>query len=179
MLYSTVRNSHSRAIAVVALSVISTALSAQTPAAKPMTMPDSAQMVAAASNAMRMMKPAQFVLDHKTDLALSPEQVSFLEYLVVAQRDSAVARQTRQMTQMQASNAKRPTSSLVSAMAWTGTIDEQAIKDGACQQSAMQAEIMLNLSRDRHAVGAILTPAQIEKMPMVEAGDMMKAMKKP
>jgi hypothetical protein len=154
-------------------------LSAQTPASKPLTMPDSAQMMAATTNAMRMMKPAQFVLDHKADLALSPEQVSFLEYLVVAQRDSAVARQTRQMTQMQASNAKRPPSSLASAMAWTGTIDEQAIKDGTCQQSAMQAEIMLNLARDRHAVGAILTPAQIEQMPMVEARDMMKAMKKP
>lgn len=161
----------------MALSVISTALSAQTPATKPVT-PDSAQIMAMMANSMRLMKPAQFVLDHKTDLSLTPEQVSFLEFLVIAQRDSASARQTRQMTQMR-EGAKRSPSSTVTAMAWTGTVDEQAIKDGACQQSAMQAEIMINMARDRHAVGAILTPSQIAQMPMVEAGDMMKAMKRP
>jgi hypothetical protein len=38
---------------------------------------------------------------------------------------------------------------------------------------------MIGIYRDRHAVGAILTPAQVARMPMLEASDMMKAMKRP
>lgn len=36
-----------------------------------------------------------------------------------------------------------------------------------------------NLVRDRRAVGAVLTPAQIAQLPMMEASDMMSGMKKP
>jgi len=66
----------------------------------------------------------------------------------------------------------------MNAMAWTGAIDEQAVRDAACQQSSMQAEALLNMAHDRHAVGAILTPAQIAQIPNVEAADMMKLMKR-
>jgi hypothetical protein len=153
-------------------------VAAQTSATRTIVMPDSSQIMSMMANSMRLLKPAQFVLDHRTDLTLTPEQISLLEFLVVAQRDSAVARQARMMEAFRASSQRNP-SSAAAAMAWTGMIDEQAIRERACEQSANQAETMINVARDRHAVGAILTPAQVAKMPSVEAGDLMKAMQKP
>ena len=131
------------------------------------------------ANSMRAMKPAQFVLDHKAELALAPEQVSFLEFLVVAHRDSTIARQARLITLTQVTMAKRPSGGPLGASSWEGKVDEGMIREGACEQSVVQAEMMINLVRDRHAVGGVLTPAQLARLPMVEANDMMKAMKKP
>jgi hypothetical protein len=165
--------------ALAALLVVSTSLAAQTPAARPLTMPDSSQIVSMMANSMRLLKPAQFVLDHRTDLSLTPEQIGFLEFLVVAQRDSAAARQARMMAAIQATAAKKAPNATVNAMSWTGALDEQAIRGAACEQSATQAESMINLVRDRHAVGAILTPTQIAQIPSVEAADLMKFMKRP
>ncbi|MEP7000058.1 MAG: hypothetical protein ABI969_06250 [bacterium] len=161
------------------LLVVNTPLAAQATATMLVSVPDSSQIMSMMANSMRLLKPAQFVLDHRTDLSLTPEQVGFLEFLVVAQRDSAAIRQARRMITLQASAAKGAMNSSVVAMAWTGTIDEQAMKDVACQQSSTQAESLLNLARDRHAVGAILTPAQIAQMPGIEAADIIKAAKRP
>lgn len=46
------------------------------------------------------------------------------------------------------------------------------------QIMSMMANSM-RLVRDRHAVGALLTPAQIAQLPMMEASDMMNGMKEP
>ena len=174
-----ISTARSRIVAIVALCVNAAPLWAQTPAVLPVTAPDSSQIMSMMANSMRLLKPARFVLDHKADLALTPEQVSLLEHLVVAQRDSASVRQTRLIALTHTTTAKLPLNGFLAAMQWTGTADEQAIKDSACQQSVVQAEGLINLVRDRHAVGAVLTPAQIAQLPMMEASDMMNGMKKP
>ena len=174
-----ISNARLRVVAIVALCVNAASLCAQAPTMLPGTAPDSSQIMTVMANSMRLLKPARFALDHRADLALTPVQVSLLEQLVIAQRDSADVRHTRLIALTQTMIAKRPPSGFIAAMQWTGAADEQAIKDSACQQSVVQAEGLINLVRDRHAVGAVLTPAQIAQLPMMEASDMMSGMKKP
>jgi hypothetical protein len=169
----------SRFIVVTALGIIAAPLGAQTTSGVAIGVvgarPDSAQIAAVMANSMRMLTPAVFVLDHKTELALSPEQVQFLEFLVGAERDSAAVRQTRMMAMMQDQMAKRPRPS-VQLSTWTGPIDEQQIRDEACQQSKGQAESIVGMMRDRRAVSAVLTPAQVAQLTTLEGKDMMNAM---
>src|SRR5450432_353801 len=61
---------------------------------------DSTRMAALSASSQRMTRPAQFALDHKADLGLTPEQIGFLEFLAVAQRYSLTARQARMMAAM-------------------------------------------------------------------------------
>jgi hypothetical protein len=170
----------SRFMVVTALGIIAAPLGAQTSGGVAVGVvgarPDSAQMAAVMANSMRMLKPAVFVLDHKTELALSPEQVQFLEFLVGAERDSADVRQARMIAMMQDQLAKRPRPA-VSMSTWTGPIDEQQIRDEACQRSQAQSESIVGMMRDRHAVGAILTPAQVGQLTTLEQHDMMNAMR--
>ena len=175
------RNWRARTVAATILWLVARPAAAQVAPTRVPAMPDSAQMVAAMTNSMRMLKPAQFLLDHKDDLALTPEQVPFLEALVVAVADSAPVRQERLRVLMKAAEAKRgngaPTT--MGWMTWSGTLDEQAIRDGACEQSVMQAETLINITRDRHAAGAVLTPSQLARLPRLETEGMMKGMRVP
>ena len=60
-------------------------------------------------------------------------------------------------------------------MAWSGPVDERAIRDEVCAQAQRNAESMLNLVWDRHAVGAILTAAQAAMMDGLHASEMEKS----
>ena len=144
--------------------------------AQAIPLPDSAQMAAMMANAMQMNKPAAFVLQHRIDLALSAEQVSSLEALVVAQRDSMVARQTRIAN---STRATPPSSAMLAVGSWKGEIDERGLRDATCQSSANQAELLIGLAGDRRATAAVLTPEQVARLPRLEANDMMKAMRRP
>ncbi|MEP6991319.1 MAG: TonB family protein [bacterium] len=141
--------------------------------------PDSSRMVAMMASSMRLLKPAQFLLDHRMDLALTPEQVPFLEALAVAQADSIPVRQARTIALMVEATAKRrgSPSATVSAMSWSGAFDEKALRDMACEQSVLQAESLINLARDRHAAAAALTPAQVAMIPRLEASDMSRVLR--
>ncbi len=178
MLHMINRSWRARTVAWTILSLAAPPVAAQTAPARAPTMFDSAQMVATMARSLRMLKPAQFVLDHKADLALTLEQVSALQALVVAQADSAPVRQERMQGLMKASAARRgnraPTT--MGSMSWSGTLDEKAIRDGACEQSAMQAEGLIAIARDRHAAGAVLTPSQLARLPQIESGGMMSGM---
>lgn len=134
--------------------------------------PDSAGMIAALSNGMRLLAPAQFVLDHRTELALTPEQVPFLESLVRAQADSMRVRVRRRMSMT-------TTTSLDATgfMSWSGPIDEQAIRVAARVASDGQAQVQIDIAKDRHVVGAVLTPDQLAMLPRLESADMMKSVR--
>ena len=137
---------------------------------------DSVQRAAMMASAMQMKKPAEFVLQHRVELALSAAQVSRLEALAVAQGDSMVARQARLVGQMQ---ANPPSSAMLAAAGWAGEVDERALRDALCQWSANQAETMLGLARDRRAAAAVLTPAQTARLPQLQTDDLLKAIKRP
>lgn len=138
--------------------------------------PDSAQMVAMTATAMQMTKPAEFILKHRTDLALTAQQVSRLEALVVAQRDSNVVRLGRRTGQLL---AKGPSAQADLTTSWTGDIDERALREELCRQSANQIDARLALGRDRRAAAAVLTPGQVGRLPHLESDAMMKAFKRP
>ena len=137
---------------------------------------DSVQRAAMIASTMQMTKPADFVLQHRAELALSAAQVSTLEALAVAQSDSMVARQARLVSQLQ---ANPPSSAMLAAASWAGEVDERALRDALCQWSANQAETMLGLARDRRAAAAVLTPTQTARLPQLQTDDLLKAMKRP
>jgi TonB family protein len=62
------------------------------------------------------------------------------------------------------------------SLSWTGPVNEQAIRDAACDQSLRQAEVMINMAHDRRAVAAVLTPAQVAALPRLEGLEMMRGM---
>lgn len=134
---------------------------------------DSARMKAGLVNGMRLLAPAQFVLDHRVELGLTPEQVPVLESLVRAQADSMRARVQRRV------GTAQPKRTAGSTISWTGPIDEQAIRETARLSSEGAALNQIDLARDRHAVGAVLTPDQIAMLPGLEAADMMKSVREP
>ena len=141
-----------------------------TAAARPLSMPDSIQMNTILAGAMRRLKPAQFVLDHRAQLALTPEQVPYLESLVLAETDSERVRMGRQIAEMQKSAT---TARMTDAMRWTGTIDEEAIRVISRRQAEQSAELQIQMVRDRHAVGAVLTPSQIATLKQLETSDLL------
>jgi len=118
--------------------------------------------------------PVTFVLKHRQELALTDVQVAALTTLSAALRDSSAARAALRIRQAQA-NSGLP--GMASAMEWGGPVDEQAIRDAARQQSAMQAEYLIAAARDRRAVGMLLTPAQRAQLPQLESAEILKAVR--
>ena len=140
------------------------------------TQPDPQQIADMQARAAQQMKPAEFVLQYRTDLGLTAPQVAALELLAVAQRDSARARQAHAVDRMRA-NSTNP--ALAAAVSWSGPVDEAALRDAMCRQSAAQSESMLGLAADRRAVASVLTPGQVAQLPRIQADDLMKALKQP
>ena len=136
---------------------------------------DSVQRAAMMATVMQQTKPADFVLHHRTELALSGAQVAVLEALAVAQRDSAGVRQARLIGRMQ---ANPPSAVVLAAAGWSGAIDERTLRDALCQQAANQVETMLEMAGDRRAAAAVLTPAQVARLPQLQAGDLLAAIKR-
>ncbi|MEO7458460.1 MAG: Spy/CpxP family protein refolding chaperone [Gemmatimonadaceae bacterium] len=146
------------------------------PLAAQMTMPDSAQRARLMVNAERMSHPAEYILGFKAELSLTPHQVGLLEGVAKALRDSVPVRMQR-MRDAMVSTAKD--SPAAAAMAWSGPVDEKAIRAQACTQSTGQVEAMINIVRDRHMVGELLTEEQRAMLPMIEGQAMMKMIGKP
>ncbi|MDQ2666636.1 MAG: energy transducer TonB [Gemmatimonadota bacterium] len=136
-------------------------------------MPDSAQMSTMMAKAMRRLRPAQFVLDHRAELALTPEQIPFIESLALAQIDSERARAQHMLAAQTESMKNRAPSKEMGMMEWTGTIDEDAIRASAQRSVETSIAYQIGLLRDRHLVGAVLTPAQISTLKQLEMRDMM------
>ena len=136
---------------------------------------DSTQRAAMLATATQMNKPAEFVLQHRTELALTAPQVSTLETLVAALRDSATVRQARGVHRLQ---ANPPGAAMMATMAWSGPVDESALREELCRQSANQVDMLLGLAQDRRAVAAVLTPAQVAQLPQLQTSDLLSAVKR-
>lgn len=121
---------------------------------------------AAAEPASPQAAPAEFVLRHRAELALTDAQVSTLQKLVVALRDSAVARGAR------ASETARSRPRVADRLNWSGPIDEAAFREFARWDALQMAESAINSARDRRAVGAVLTSEQREQLPALERAEM-------
>lgn len=131
--------------------------------------PDSARMAAMMAAAQRMRSPAGFALSKQKELELTAQQVAALEVLVRAEADSQRTRTFRMMQQMQAlSRDKAAVASMGARLTWTGPVDEAAIRASACEQSRMQAEVMIGMIRDRHAVGDLLTTTQRDTLDRLQ-----------
>ena len=159
---------------LIALCVIAVPVAAQV---APSSAMDPERMTALMANSQRTFKPASFVLSHKSELALTPEQVDFLEFRAKSEDDSVAARQIRMGSALSSLMKKRESASTKPATGWVGSVNEQQIRDEACEQAGISVEAVLNLMRDRQAVGAILTPTQIAQIQQLEASDMMRALK--
>jgi len=159
---------------LIALCVIAVPVAAQV---APSSAMDPERMAALMANSQRTFKPASFVLSHKSELALTPEQVDFLEFRAKSEDDSVAARQIRMGSALSSLMKKRESASTKPATGWVGSVNEQQIRDEACEQAGISVEAVLNLMRDRQAVGAILTPTQIAQIQQLEASDMMRALK--
>jgi Spy/CpxP family protein refolding chaperone len=122
-----------------------------------------------------MRTPAAFALANKGELALTREQVGYLEALVKIEVDSSRARMLRIAEGMPRRGPSSVVASAEAMMSWTGPVDEAGIRATACEQSKAQAELMIGMMRDRHAVGAVLTPAQQHQMDWLQAELMRKA----
>ncbi len=140
--------------------------------AQAQSVPDSAGMAAVLSSGMRMLVPAQFVLDHRAELQLAPVQVSAVESLVRAQTDSIKVRIERRMNL-----TPPPSRAQTGFISWSGAIDESAIRESARLPSEGQAQMLIDIARDRHVVAAVLTADQLAKLPRLESADMMKSMR--
>ena len=122
-------------------------------------MPDSAQMAATAAMSIRMQSPATLALTVKQELGLSPEQVQAIEARAQAEVDSGRVRYGRLM-ELARQNRQNKQGPMAAGMSWTGPIDEAAIRSAVCEQAQAQADMVIGLMRDRHALGALLTPDQ-------------------
>lgn len=141
-------------------------------------MPDSAQMSAAMAMSARMRSPARFALSMQKEIGLSAQQVAALEVLVRAQSDSESVRVLRMMQQLQTTpRGKSPMAAMEGIATWTGPVDEAAIRAAACEQSKAQAEILIGMIRDRHAVGELLTTTQQEELDRLQRELMAGAFK--
>lgn len=139
-------------------------------------MPDSAQQAAMMGVGMRTRSPAAFALSMKQELGLTPEQVAAVEALVPIEADSMQARMRRLLEQSQERARQQPPAALRAAMSWTGPIDEAAIRAAACEQSQAQADLLIGMMRDRHALGILLTPDQQNQLDRLQSELMVKAM---
>jgi hypothetical protein len=141
---------------------------------KPM---DPAQIAALVANSKRTMRPASMVLGFRSELALTADQVQQLELLTRGEEDSAVVRQIRLSAAMARLIKARESSDIAPQTGWAGPINEKQLRDEACEQAGLGVEAMLNLMRDRHAVGNILTGTQIDRVQQLEISDMVRALK--
>ncbi len=131
--------------------------------------PDSAHMAAVMAALQRMRSPAGFALSMQKELSLSAQQVAALEVLVRAESDSQRTRMFRVMQQMRTlARDKSSIASMGTRPTWTGPIDEAAIRASACEQSKLQAEVLIGMIRDRHAVGELLTTTQQEELDRLQ-----------
>jgi TonB family protein len=146
---------------------------AQTPPPRTFSRPDSAQMATVMARAMRRLRPAQFVLDHRAELALTPEQIPFLESLTLAQIDSERVRTERTIAAQSDESKKRALTQAMGLMEWTGAIDEEAIRAMARQLVETSVATQIAMLSDRHRVGAVLTPVQISILKQLEMRDMI------
>ena len=151
---------------------LATSVRAQTPPPRTFSMPDSAQMSTMMARAMRRLHPAQFVLDHRAELALTPEQIPFLESLALAQIDSERVRAQRTIAAQSDDSKSRAMTVGMGMMEWTGVIDEEAIRAMARQQVETSVATQIAMLNDRHRVGAVLTPVQISTLKQLEMRDM-------
>jgi hypothetical protein len=135
-------------------------------------MPDSAQQAAMFAVTARMRSPAAMALSVKEELKLSPEQVAAIEALVPIEADSGRVRMERMMASTRQS-AKAPGWST----AWTGPIDEAAVRAAACEQARTTADMMIGMMRDRHALGVLLTPDQQQQFDRLQGQMMMRIMR--
>jgi len=163
---------------LIALSMFATPVAAQV-APNPFaeTKLDPQQLVAMFTNSQRTLKPASFVLGHKDELALTPEQVKQVELLVRGEEDSVIVRNIRRNAEMSRQAQKRVESNVAPQTGWVGTINEKKLRDEACETAGMQVDFMVNLLRDRQAVGNVLTARQIERIHEIEASEVMRAFK--
>lgn len=159
-------------IACFATAALSVSAGAQTPPTRNFSMPDSAQMATMMARAMRRLHPAQYVLDHRAELALTPEQIPFLESLALAQIDSERVRAQRTRTSLSDSSRQRAMKQDMAMMEWTGTIDEEGIRAMAQQQLEASVATQVAMISDRYRVGAVLTPTQISTLKQLEMSDM-------
>jgi hypothetical protein len=157
-------------------------LVAQTTSVTPTAIPQptEAQMAALQARTRKMQHPAEWVLELKQDLNLREDQIVTLQKLVLSLRDSEPARQQRMIAGFTAGGPNSPVLAMGKALqSWSGTVDEAAIRAAACEQSKMQAEITLNMIRDRHAVGDLLTEAQQVALRKAEMQPFMPGATKP
>jgi Spy/CpxP family protein refolding chaperone len=126
------------------------------------------------SSAERMQHPAEYLLSFKSELGLSTDQQSLLADIAKAQQDSMPVRMARMMSSMQ--ERQRSPGTAAKAMAWSGDIDEKAVRAEACEQATAQTEIMLGIMRDRRVAGGVLTESQRAQLPEIEMAAMMKRM---
>jgi hypothetical protein len=136
-----------------------------------------AQMAAVVATSQRAMKPASFVLSHKTELTLTPDQVQRLDLLAHGEEDSIVVRQIRMSAAMTRLIQKRSDSNTDQSAGWVGPFNEQQLRNDACEQSGLQVDYMLNLLRDRQAVGNILTGSQIDRLQELEMSELMRVLR--
>jgi hypothetical protein len=137
---------------------------------------DSTQMAALTANAMRALRPVDFVLDFKDELGLTATQQAALRTLSLALTDSASARQTRMMNRM----LENPPSPALSALtSWTSDVDEKTVRSELMKQYEGMIESSLALFRDRRAVAALLTPEQAARLPELEMQNRLRAIKRP
>lgn len=162
-----------RTMSLIAVCVGLTA--ATTASAQGLAMLDSAKQASMMDAAMKWNQPAEFVLGHRAELALSTDQVSKLNALTRALRDSAGVRQARMLAR---AKGQKPSPAIMAAAAWSGPIDEKALREETCKQSANSVEITLALAHDRRATAALLTAEQVQKLPQLQRAEMMKAMKR-
>ncbi len=134
---------------------------------------DPAMMAAIAANSQRTMKPASYALSHKSELALTPQQVEQIDLLARAEEDSATVRSIGLVARMARLMAKRQADDTQQS-GWSGPINESQLRDDACEQSRLAAEVMLNLYRDRQAVGKFLTGKQVNLLKGLEVDDVMR-----
>ena len=166
---------------LIALSVVAVPVAAQTTGRAIGTVGeiqlDPERMAALMANSQRTLKPASFVLSHKSELALTPEQVQFLEFRAKLEDDSAAVRQIRMANAMAMLMKKHESTGTQPPTGWVGAIDERRLRDEACERAALSVDAMLDLMRDRQAVGTILTGAQIDQIQQLEVRDMIRALK--
>jgi alanyl-tRNA synthetase len=140
------------------------------PAQQPSVTPEQQAAILQAGRLLN--DPATFVLQHRTELGLTAEQVASVEKLAAALRDSAAARMAARTREAQQMGRVK---GVTSAMEWTGPINEKAIREAMRKQSEVTAEIMIASARDRRAVAALLTATQREQLPKLQTAEMMKA----
>lgn len=74
--------------------------------------------------------------------------------------------------------ASPPSATVLAVSGWSGALDERTLRDALCQQAITQVETVLEMARDRRAAAALLTPAQVTQLPQLQAGDLLKAIKR-